>query len=66
MEVIVNGQPRLIREHASVAELIQELGLGHAACAVEVNKRLVPKAKHVTHTLASGDSVEIVTLVGGG
>ena len=39
----------------------------HAApCAVEVNRLLVPKRKHEQHQLIEGDTVEIVTLVGGG
>jgi thiamine biosynthesis protein ThiS len=40
--------------------------LGGAACAVEVNRQLVPKKQHESQELKDGDSVEIVTLVGGG
>lgn len=66
MTVIVNAQERELPENASVADLVRELGLEKAACAVEVNKRLVPKAKHPEHALKPGDAVEVVTLVGGG
>ncbi|MCP6769637.1 sulfur carrier protein ThiS, partial [Klebsiella pneumoniae] len=34
--------------------------------AVEVNRDVVPAARHAEHRLGAGDSVEIVTLVGGG
>jgi thiamine biosynthesis protein ThiS len=66
MTVIVNGEPRTLSDHAPVSELLRDLGLTKAACAVEVNKALVPKARHTEHMLAEGDRVEVVTLVGGG
>jgi thiazole synthase len=34
--------------------------------AVEVNRDVVPRARHPEHPLREGDTVEIVTLVGGG
>ena len=66
MTLVVNGEPRSIPAGASVADLVRELGLEKAACAVEVNKRLVPKADHPRRPLGDGDTVEVVTLVGGG
>lgn len=66
MNVVVNGETRPLPEGASVSELVKALGLERAACAVEVNRKLVPKPKHEEHRLADGDSVEVVTLVGGG
>jgi thiamine biosynthesis protein ThiS len=66
MKVVVNGEARALADGASVADLVRELGLEKAACAVEVNRRLVPKATHPQQPLREGDSVEVVTLVGGG
>ena len=66
MTLIVNGEPRSLPEGASVADLVRELGLEKSACAVEVNKRLVPKASHSDRSLGEGDLIEVVTLVGGG
>lgn len=66
MHVLVNSEPRSLPENATIADLIRELGLEKAACAVEVNKKLVPKAKHADTRLADQDSIEVVTLVGGG
>lgn len=62
----VNGEPRAVPHGTTVAGLIEHLGLGLTACAVEVNRELVPKAAHAGRTLGDGDEVEIVTLVGGG
>ncbi len=66
MTLIVNGEPRTLPQGASVADLVRELGLEKSACAVEVNKRLIPKADHGERSLSDGDSIEVVTLVGGG
>lgn len=66
ISLTVNGQPHEAPAGTSVAGLLEQLGLAASACAVEVNKALVPKARHASHELARGDTVEIVTLVGGG
>lgn len=66
MTIVVNGEPRSIADRTTIAELLEQLGLGRSACAVEVNHDLVPKPKHPDRALAEGDRVEIVTLVGGG
>lgn len=66
MQVVVNGTPQELPEGATVAALLERLGLGRAACAAEVNRVLVPKREHVSRTLSDGDRVELVTLVGGG
>ena len=66
MQIDLNGKPRPIEGGTTISKLIEELGLANQACAVEVNKRLVRKARYPEHELADGDHVEIVTLVGGG
>ena len=66
MTLIVNGEPRNLPDGASVADLVRQLGLEKTACAVEVNRRLVPKADHGNRSLGNGDTIEVVTLVGGG
>jgi sulfur carrier protein len=66
MVIVVNGRPTDLPDGASVAELIKTLDLERQACAVEVNRELVPKRKHAEHRLSSGDQVEVVSLVGGG
>lgn len=66
MRLDVNGESRAVPQGTTIAELVEHLGLGKTACAVEVNRELAPKVSHSQHTLADGDVVEIVTLVGGG
>lgn len=66
MQIIVNDLAREIADGSSVATLLDELALTGKPVAVEVNRELVPRARHAGHTLSAGDRLEIVTLVGGG
>lgn len=66
MTVVVNGEPRQLPDQATVTDLLRDLNLARAACAVEVNKAIVPKPRHEQHPLRDGDRIEVVTLVGGG
>ncbi|MHC4128974.1 MAG: sulfur carrier protein ThiS [Planctomycetota bacterium] len=66
MEVRVNGEVMALESPCTVGELLEQLELSGGACAVEVNTEVVPKREHDICTLSDGDTVEIVTLVGGG
>ncbi len=66
MEVQVNGQTRTLASACTVARLLEELNLARQPCAVEINTSVVPRREHGERTLREGDTVEIVTLVGGG
>jgi len=66
MEIHVNGKTLELAGPASIRTLVEQYGLGTAACAVEVNQSLIPRREHERHELREGDVVEIVTLVGGG
>jgi sulfur carrier protein len=66
IEISLNGEPRTVAEATSVRDLLMQLGLTQPGVAVEVNCELVPFRQHAETVLASGDRVEIVTLVGGG
>lgn len=64
--VHLNGEPRDVRDGATVADLVRDLGLEGKPVAVEVNRRVVPRARHGETRLAEGDRIEIVHFVGGG
>jgi len=66
MRITVNGEQRELRDGISVTGLLDELGIKPTRVAVEVNREVIPKARHALTLLRDGDKVEIVTFVGGG
>ena len=66
IEITLNGEANSLPRPLSIQELIERIGLDPRKVAVEVNREVVPKARHPEHRLQGGDAVEIVTLVGGG
>lgn len=68
MELEVNGQSRSMREGATVADLMEELGLGRAAAgvAVAVDGSVVPRSDWHRRVLADGDVVDVIHAVQGG
>ncbi|HUS46685.1 MAG TPA: sulfur carrier protein ThiS [Phycisphaerae bacterium] len=66
MRIVVNGQLQEHQDAISVAELVRALALDPRRVAVELNKKIVRRADFEKTRLAENDSLEIVTLVGGG
>lgn len=66
MTITLNGEQRELADGSTVADLLRELGLAGRPVAVEVNRSVVARRSHDQHTLADGDTIEMVTLVGGG
>jgi sulfur carrier protein len=66
MRVTVNGAQRDVPEHLTVRALIDHLGLTEGPVAVEVNRAVVPRARHAEHRVMPGDEIEVVHFVGGG
>ncbi|MEW6728609.1 MAG: sulfur carrier protein ThiS [Pseudomonadota bacterium] len=66
MQIILNGESHAIEDGATVASLIEQLGLVGQRLAVEVNGEIVPRGEHAAHLLREGDKVEVVRAIGGG
>ncbi|HEX4514660.1 MAG TPA: sulfur carrier protein ThiS [Polyangiaceae bacterium] len=66
MRLTINGEAKDVPATMTVAELVAHLGLGEGPVAVELNREIVPRAQHASRTIAEGDVVEIVHMVGGG
>ena len=66
MNIILNGASHAIEDGATVASLIDALGLTGQRLAVEVNGEIVARAAHDSLALQAGDRVEIVHALGGG
>lgn len=64
--ITLNDAARTVASGLTIDGLLVELKLQPRFLAVELNRRVVPRADHATTPLSDGDRVEIVTLVGGG
>jgi len=66
VRIVVNGEPLQVPAALPVTDLLERLGLASKPVAVEINREVVPRRYLGERTLAAGDQLEIVTLVGGG
>ncbi len=66
MLITLNGESHELAAEATISDLLTQRQLDPRYLAAEVNREVVPRAKHAQHVLHPGDVVEIVTLVGGG
>jgi sulfur carrier protein len=66
VHLTINGTKHEASDGSTLPMVLAQLGLEGKPCAVELNTNVVPKAQHDACTLADGDVLEIVTLVGGG
>jgi sulfur carrier protein len=66
MQLLVNGEEKSYPELASLAHLIDELGMKGDRVAVELNREIVPRDQWSNTRLHNGDRLEIVHFVGGG
>lgn len=66
IEIMVNGEPRLVPVPATAADLLRQLGLDPRTVVVELNRKIVRRPQLSDTPLAEGDAVELVHFVGGG
>lgn len=62
----MNGDDVEVPAGASVADLLEQLGLAGRLIVVERNREPVPRRAVATTTLAEGDRLELVRAVAGG
>lgn len=66
LSITINSEPRTVPLRFTLAQLLDQLGRDSKKLAVELNRNVVPRTEHATTELRDGDTIEIVTLVGGG
>lgn len=66
MNIYLNGEARLVPDHCTAAQLVEELGLADKRIAMEVNREIIPRSSYVEHILQPEDNIEIVHAIGGG
>lgn len=65
MKITVNGKLLCITESLSVDQLLCQFNIS-GPIAVEINQNIVPHNTFPTYTINSGDTIEIVKIIGGG
>ncbi len=66
MTIRLNGEPCELAEPASIAVLLERLGIDGRRVAVEHNVIVIKRDAYHSTMLNDGDEVEIVNFVGGG
>ena len=66
IHIHVNGQARIWRSGATVADLLQDLDIQTERVAVELNLEILDRAAFGQRRLQNGDRVEILGFIGGG
>ncbi|MDR2880522.1 MAG: sulfur carrier protein ThiS [Azoarcus sp.] len=66
IHITINGQPETLPAGFSVLTLLEQRELTGMRLAVERNGEIVPRARYADTPLAEGDTLEIVSAVGGG
>jgi thiamine biosynthesis protein ThiS len=62
----INGRDVELDEPTGLGDYLASLGVDPRAVAVELNERILDRSEFAGTTLAEGDVVEIVRMVGGG
>ncbi len=66
VQIVVNGEPQEVPEGATVAVLLQTLGIEPVRVAVERNLDIIARDAFAATRIEAGDKIEIIRFVGGG
>lgn len=66
MSITVNGAAHPLPAPLTISAFLQDNGYGDKLVAVAVNGQFVPRSKHGSAQIQSGDAVEIVAPMQGG
>jgi len=66
IEIVLNGQVRLVPAGCSLRELLLRLEVEPARVAVELNRSIVPRQEWDRIMVETGAALEVVQFVGGG
>lgn len=61
----LNGEPKELSSSQTIRDLLDDLAVS-GPVAVELNRKVCPKAYHDEIIIKENDEIEIVTIVGGG
>ncbi len=66
VEIIVNGERKIVHTGLTVATLLPHLGVDPERVAIELDRSIVRRERRAEIQIGSGAQLEIVQFVGGG
>jgi sulfur carrier protein len=66
VKVLINGEPLVLADGATVADVLRRFGAPASGVAVACGGEVVPKASWSTTSVRDGDELEVLTAVQGG
>ena len=66
MHITLNGQSRGIASGQTLRDLVLSMNLDPAVVVAELNRDIVPGTQFAATVLRDGDSLELLSFVGGG
>ncbi len=66
MKITLNGEKKSVPDSVTVLGLLELLKIQHQRVAVELNEAIVKKERYTLTALKEGDSLEVVSFMGGG
>ena len=66
MNILLNNKPEILFDGSTVKKLLENKNIKNKYYAVEINRKIIPKSDHETYVIKDGDSIEIITAIGGG
>lgn len=66
MNISLNGEKKTVPDNITVMGLLEFLNIQHQRVAVELNMQIVKKDKYSVTSVREGDSLEVVSFMGGG
>ena len=66
MQVIINGEARVVAPGVTLEVLLDTLGIDRRKVAIERNLEIVPRSAYGATQIGDGDKLEIVHFIGGG
>ena len=66
MNILLNNKPEILLKGSTIRKLLENKNIKNKYYAIEINGKIIPKSNHETYVIKDGDSIEIVTAIGGG
>ncbi len=66
MQIILNGSEKQVPDHASMATLLELIGVNPDQVVTEYNGSILAPQQYLTTFLTDGDKIELIQFVGGG